>query len=354
MNHNSINDNYWVNRFLTDQTLNTYLDSNVKFHVVPSVPSAPGLPQRKGISPGVSDCQQEKSQLKSVKSVSCVTQLSCVNPVSNVANVVPNLPVGARLQNFWESWLKLGAGPKVVQILKEGYTLPFQTRPKLTRSPSVVSCYVNPQRYSYLLEALHQLIDKNAAEVVRNKNSLSFFNRLFLVPKPNNKWRPILDLSHLNLFLRPEKFKMETPETIRASLQEGEWVTSIDFKDAYFHIPIQEQSRKYLRFHVQEQTYHFIALIHPIQWTIAYPVGADRPAKRQKKTSCVSTGQAGPVLCTRQMACRTSFLSRQSDVIASFSFGACTCDTVFSEIIYFQVLCENYYVNCFYFCTNDF
>ena len=33
----------------------------------------------------------------------------------------------------------------------------------------------------------------------------------------------------------------------------------------------------------------FIALIHPIQWTIAYPVGADRPAKRQKKTSCVST-----------------------------------------------------------------
>ena len=34
----------------------------------------------------------------------------------------------------------------------------------------------------------------------------------------------------------------------------------------------------------------FIALIHPIQWTIANPVGADRPAKRQKKTSCVATG----------------------------------------------------------------
>ena len=28
--------------------------------------------------------------------------------------------------------------------------------------------------------------------------------------------------------------------------------------------------------------------------------------------------------CTRQVACRTSFLSRQADVIASFSFGACT------------------------------
>ena len=46
----------------------------------------------------------------------------------------------------------------------------------------------------------------------------------------------------------------------RTSLQRGEWVTSIDFKDAYFHIPIQEQSRKYLRFHVQGQTYQFKAL----------------------------------------------------------------------------------------------
>ena len=39
-----------------------------------------------------------------------------------------------------------------------------------------------------------------------------------------------------------------------------EWVASIDFKDAYFHIPIQEQSGKYLTFHVQSLTYLFQAL----------------------------------------------------------------------------------------------
>ena len=59
------------------------------------------------------------------------------------------------------------------------------------------------------------------------------------------------------------------------------------------------------------ETHNFIALIHPIQWTIANPVGADRSV----------------VLCTPQMAPRTSFLSRQPDVIASFSFGACTVQT---------------------------
>ena len=68
---------------------------------------------------------------------------------------------------------------------------------------------------------------------------------------------------------------METPETIRTSLslQQGEWVTSIDFKDAYFHIPIQEQSRKYLRFHVKGRTYQFKALpfglsTAPLEFTV--------------------------------------------------------------------------------------
>ena len=40
---------------------------------------------------------------------------------------------------------------------------------------------------------------------------LAFYNRLFLVPKPNNKWKPILDLSQLNLYLAPSSFMMESP-----------------------------------------------------------------------------------------------------------------------------------------------
>ena len=205
---------------------------NVKLDVVNSAHTAPGHSQKNEISPGAAVSYPEQSTLTSVKGVSCVIPLSHVNPVINAPNVVTNLPVGARLQIFSEKWLDLGAGPRVVQILKEGYTLPFRIRPNLSRFPTVISCYANPHRNLKLLEALHQLMDKNAIELVHKQVSLGFFNRLFLVPKPNNKWRPILDLSNLNLFLKTEKFKMETLETIRTSLQKGEWVTSIDFKDA--------------------------------------------------------------------------------------------------------------------------
>ena len=153
-----INDNYCVTKLQarllagspsTEKTIDTCL--NVKYHVAPSVHTAPGHSQKEEVSPGSAGCYVKKNRLKYVKSVSCVTQLSSVQPVTNVRNVALNLPVGARLQTSWHTWLDLGVSLKVVQILKEGYPLPFRIRPKLTRSPTVVSCYVNPHRNSHLL-----------------------------------------------------------------------------------------------------------------------------------------------------------------------------------------------------------
>ena len=228
--------------------------SHVDFCIA-NVHSVTGLPQKKGVNPNY--CNNH-TEIKYVKDVSCVGHLSSANLVTNVPTVAIDPPVGARLHKFWEKWEALGLSPKVVTTLREGYTLPFRFRPNLTRSPTVISNYHNPSRQVHLLEALYQLVNKNAVEPVANQNSLGFYNRLFLVP--NNRWRPILDLSNLNTFLNTESFKMETPETKRTSQQSGEWVTSIDFKDAYFHIPIHSQSRKYMRFHLQGRSYQFKAL----------------------------------------------------------------------------------------------
>ena len=123
-----------------------------------------------------------------MKGVSCVDHLSSANIVTNVPTAV-HPPVGARLHQFWVKWEALGSSPKVVTILREGYTPPFWFRPNLTRSPTVISNYVNPQRQSNFLEELYQLMNKNAVEPVANQTSLGFYNRLFLVPKPNNWWR---------------------------------------------------------------------------------------------------------------------------------------------------------------------
>ena len=93
---------------------------------VASVPFASGSPQKKGVNPVY--CQSIR-EINHVKDVSCVDHLSFVKIVTNVPTVVTNLPVGARLQQFWEKWETLGASPKVIRILREGYTLPSGSDP---------------------------------------------------------------------------------------------------------------------------------------------------------------------------------------------------------------------------------
>ena len=110
-----------TNKTIDFQTKNSLsVNSNVVKHVL----FVKGQSQKKDVSPVIVPVCKEK--LKSVKNASFVTHLSCVQTAKNVKNVAPNQTVGARLQSFWQTWLDLGAGPKVIQILKEGYTLPFR------------------------------------------------------------------------------------------------------------------------------------------------------------------------------------------------------------------------------------
>ena len=58
----------------------------------------------------------------------------------------------------------------------------------------------------------------------------------------------MIDLSHLNDFVQLTPFKMETVASVLLSVREGDFLASLDLKDAYFQIPIHGSSRKLLRF----------------------------------------------------------------------------------------------------------
>ena len=169
-------------------------------------------------------------------------------------------PVGDRLRSFRTDWLTNKCSDNLLNIITNGYVLPFISRPNLVRAPLIQSAYKALQKELALTTCIQSLLSKNAIERVENVKSLGFYSRLFLVPKPHQNWRPAIDLSRLNTFLLVERFKMETPESIRASLIPGEWVSSIDLTDAYLHIPIHPNSRKYLRFCHRSQVFQFTSL----------------------------------------------------------------------------------------------
>ena len=96
--------------------------------------------------------------------------------------------------------------------------------------------------------------EKQAIEEVLSPEP-GFYSRMFVVPKASGGFRPVIDLSPLNKFIKTTKFKMETPRTVLAAIREGDWMVSIDLKDAYFHIPIHPESRKFLCFVWEEKVW---------------------------------------------------------------------------------------------------
>ena len=90
-----------------------------------------------------------------------------------------------------------------------------------------------------------------------------------MVPKASGGWRPVLDLSTLNAFLRNLPFRMETPASLRDAMHPGDWAASIDLRDAYFHLLIHPCDWKWLRFVWQNKVFQFRALpfgLAPAPW----------------------------------------------------------------------------------------
>ena len=98
------------------------LKLDVSYHVAVHAHTVPlhGLPQKKGLSP-----DQSLNRIKHVKGVCCVNPCLSAPLVPNVPNAVTKQSVGGRLQKFWHIWQAMGANPRVVSVLREGYTLPF-------------------------------------------------------------------------------------------------------------------------------------------------------------------------------------------------------------------------------------
>ena len=171
---------------------------------------------------------------------------SMETPLSNdslKASLSP--PVGGRLRSFRRDRQTNKYSSNVLNSITNGYVLSFLSKPKSGQIPSDSVRGQGPSKrpssgHSYPVSSVKERNRKGGKCKISR-----VLHRLFLVPKPRQRWRPVIDLSRLNTLLHVEKFKMETPDSIRTSLIPGQWISSIDLTDAYRHIPIHPNSRKY-------------------------------------------------------------------------------------------------------------
>ena len=134
----------------------------------------------------------------------------------------------------------------MVNCLRWGYKLQFWDPPPLTRK--LMRPSEGGPKTPVLQAEINTLLQKGAIEQVLFPKSPGFYYRLFVVPKPEGKWRPIIDLKALNFYLKVPKLRMESLQSIWACLLPQNFTISLDLQDAYFQVPIHKDLRKYLRF----------------------------------------------------------------------------------------------------------
>ncbi|XP_059199216.1 uncharacterized protein LOC131979287 [Centropristis striata] len=169
--------------------------------------------------------------------------------------VVEGLRCGTTLSLRWERWAALAAPPWVLRTISRGYRLQFAAVPP--RFAGIIHSQARGESARVLQEE-----NKRAICVVPPAQCQSgFYSRYFLVPKRGGTGiRPILDLRALNKFLRKYKFRMLTHASLLRLVRQNDWFTSVDLKDAYFHIPIYPPHRKYLRFAFRGICYEYRVL----------------------------------------------------------------------------------------------
>ena len=89
-----------------------------------------------------------------------------------------------------------------------------------------------------------------------------YISSYFAVPKLRSpgKFRPILNLKRMNDSIKKYKFKMECLRHVREWLKPRSFCIGIDLKDAFPHIPMNEQCWKFLRFRWLGQLLQWVVL----------------------------------------------------------------------------------------------
>ncbi|KAG2210429.1 hypothetical protein INT45_010940 [Circinella minor] len=103
----------------------------------------------------------------------------------------------------------------------------------------------------------HDILKKEAIEKVP-PHTPGFWSRLFLLPKKDDGLRPVLDLRPLNQYLPTIHFKRESWPTITNMIQPGDYLISIDLRDAFHHIiAIHPIHRHLLQFQWRNKLYQY-------------------------------------------------------------------------------------------------
>lgn len=166
-----------------------------------------------------------------------------------------------RLQHFYKCWPDVTNNTIILDWVKNGLSIPFNAEVNQVAAPR--NTFSDTEKHDMIL-AIQKLIELGAV-VPCEPCEGQYLSKFFLAPKPDGSKRFILNLKLLNKFIPQLHFKMEDYRTAAKLIAKGNYMASIDLKEAYLLLPVNENDRKYLRFQFEDldsriTTYEFTSM----------------------------------------------------------------------------------------------
>jgi len=132
-------------------------------------------------------------------------------------------------------------GPPPTNITKKRRQVPLEDREFLLMSQKIS-------------EWEHDFVITRVPQILMDE---IFVSTIFPVPKGPDDVRPVINLRDLNEYLVYEHFKMESLQSAVDLLQTNDYMTKVDIKSAFQHIPIHKDDQKYLVFVWEGKTFMY-------------------------------------------------------------------------------------------------
>ena len=114
---------------------------------------------------------------------------------------------------------------------------------------------LTPEQERWVAEELQQM--------ERERIICSYTKPLVLSPLgvvEGKKRRLVMDLRYLNQHLVVPKIKFESYNDVASQIRPGDWLTKVDLKKGYLHVPMNAKYQRYLGFHFGGRNYVFQAM----------------------------------------------------------------------------------------------
>ena len=156
---------------------------------------------------------------------------------------------GGNIRNCYHQWLKMTTDPFVLDVVKSGLRLDFFRYS--------VCGNITPL---YSMSYAEKMIINDEIEILLKKGVIApsdFVSPIFTRPKTDGSYRVILNLKKLNESVRYKHCKLESLNDVLNMIVPGAYMASVDIKDAYYGIPINEEYIKFLKLYWDGKYYAF-------------------------------------------------------------------------------------------------